>query len=622
MQKMPLVGRLRELDRVVSRLAAPGPAAFVIAGSAGVGKSRLAAEVADAVAGSGYSTEHLVATRAAGAIPFGAFRLPARARRRRRRHARPVAADERGGRERVESQAPAAPRRRRRPPPRRRLRHARPPAGADGLVQPDAERPQPRSGADAVTALWKDGLAERIHLDPLDEPDVRALAKGAVGGPVTGSAAHRSGDEAAATPSSARAARRGGGVRGGRRRAVGAPQPAAGAGAVGGLVDVPVGRPPSQTSEVLDLLALGEPLPLSLLEAVAAADSVEEAERAGLVVTVQRPGVEGGSAIPSTARCAASRWPALACAGSTQRPRGALGGRHRTRRRRPPPRPLEARRGGRQRSGSSGAPPAGAPALRRPPRVPSRRASLEAGGGVGAGLVLGKAELQSGRHAEAEQVLAGLVPQCTGDGERAAVANARSYNLGMLMGDHAAAEAVLDEALAALAEPAPRLRLLARRAVSSLSTGELGRALAAAVEVLDADAAVKAAEREAVNEPSTRRRSRSLSPAAATKRSPSPPPASTCTAAAATTPRPDADFLRGDRSRRRRPPRGRMRRWTALAPASRQATPRAPPPSHCSAGGRGIEAASSRRPRRCCARPPPWTGSCATRRHSAGARVA
>ena len=81
------------------------------------------------------------------------------------------------------------------------------------------------------------------------------------------------------------------------------------------------------------------------------------------------------------------------------------------------------------------------------------RAALEAGGGVGAGLVLGEAEFRSGRHAEAEQVLAGLVPICRDDTDLALVANARAYNFGVLMGDYVGASAVVDEALGAVSDP-------------------------------------------------------------------------------------------------------------------------------------------------------------------------
>jgi hypothetical protein len=45
----------------------------VLAGSAGVGKSRLAAEAARAAAHQGHATAHVMATRSAASIPFGPF---------------------------------------------------------------------------------------------------------------------------------------------------------------------------------------------------------------------------------------------------------------------------------------------------------------------------------------------------------------------------------------------------------------------------------------------------------------------------------------------------------------------------------------------------------------------
>jgi DNA-binding CsgD family transcriptional regulator len=109
---------------------------------------------------------------------------------------------------------------------------------------------------------------------------------------------------------------------------------------------------------------------------------------------------------------------------------------------------------------------------------------LEAGGGVAAGLALGEAEFFSGRHDEAERVLAGLETLCRDDEERAAVTNARVYNLGMLMGDAGAADAVLSEALVTIVEPAPRLRLLARRGIDRLYAGDLASALSDSEELI------------------------------------------------------------------------------------------------------------------------------------------
>src|SRR5262249_34374887 len=44
---------------------------------------------------------------------------------------------------------------------------------------------------DPVTALWKDGLAERVDLDPLSEADVGEVAAGTLGGPVAGASVRR-----------------------------------------------------------------------------------------------------------------------------------------------------------------------------------------------------------------------------------------------------------------------------------------------------------------------------------------------------------------------------------------------------------------------------------------------
>src|SRR5262249_24581375 len=66
----PLVGRDAELGAVFARLERDPSAALVIARPAGVGKSRLAREVADRAARRGWSTNVIVGTRAAPSIPF------------------------------------------------------------------------------------------------------------------------------------------------------------------------------------------------------------------------------------------------------------------------------------------------------------------------------------------------------------------------------------------------------------------------------------------------------------------------------------------------------------------------------------------------------------------------
>jgi DNA-binding CsgD family transcriptional regulator len=112
------------------------------------------------------------------------------------------------------------------------------------------------------------------------------------------------------------------------------------------------------------------------------------------------------------------------------------------------------------------------------------KAALARGGGAPAALALGEAEFYSGRHAEAEEALASGVDLCRDDQERAAIASARAYNLGMLMGDAPAAATVIADALRVIREPAARVRLLARQALNRVYAGDVESALADADELL------------------------------------------------------------------------------------------------------------------------------------------
>ena len=70
----PLVGRDEELALVAGRLGGSGGASVVIAGGAGVGKSRLLQAAADTARAGGVAVlPPVLATRAAASIPFGAL---------------------------------------------------------------------------------------------------------------------------------------------------------------------------------------------------------------------------------------------------------------------------------------------------------------------------------------------------------------------------------------------------------------------------------------------------------------------------------------------------------------------------------------------------------------------
>src|SRR3954464_7618941 len=172
----PLVARERELKSVRSA----GGGGVVITGEAGVGKTRLAREIAEAAVA---PVEWGRATRSAASMPLGAFAALLPAERgegvellARARHA---LAERAGGRRPVLcvddgqhlDDASAA------------LVHQLVAAGeAFAVVTVRRGERVP----DALQALWKDELCELIELDPLPREALDGLLRAALGGPVDG----------------------------------------------------------------------------------------------------------------------------------------------------------------------------------------------------------------------------------------------------------------------------------------------------------------------------------------------------------------------------------------------------------------------------------------------------
>ena len=74
MQAWPLTGRAEELEVIADVFRADGPhAGVLIAGSAGVGKTRLAREAMAAARNCGWAVHWVAGTVAAQSIPLGAF---------------------------------------------------------------------------------------------------------------------------------------------------------------------------------------------------------------------------------------------------------------------------------------------------------------------------------------------------------------------------------------------------------------------------------------------------------------------------------------------------------------------------------------------------------------------
>jgi predicted ATPase len=188
MKEWPLVGRDAVMERLEALLAAGESAGGVmLAGTPGVGKSRVGRECLLRAAKAGYATMRVAAIEAASSIPFGAFAplLPAS-----------LPAADRAERHQEMLQGAAA-----------RILEA---GGGRpvGLLIDDAHLLDGASATlayqlalmprvfvilavalgepapDAVTGLWKDGVVERLDLGPMDADTIGELLVEVLGGAV------------------------------------------------------------------------------------------------------------------------------------------------------------------------------------------------------------------------------------------------------------------------------------------------------------------------------------------------------------------------------------------------------------------------------------------------------
>src|SRR5215210_1642226 len=181
--RWPLVGREAELRSVAEALSEGSAGGVVIAGPAGVGKTRLAVEVSQLAAARGCTVAWVRATRSAASIPLGAFapllpaglpdgvELLARARQAladRARGRRLVLCVDDG---QLLDDASAA------------LVHQLVAAG-EAFATVTVRRGQP--APDALRALWKDELCALLELGGLSRGEVGDLLAAGLGGPIDG----------------------------------------------------------------------------------------------------------------------------------------------------------------------------------------------------------------------------------------------------------------------------------------------------------------------------------------------------------------------------------------------------------------------------------------------------
>ena len=484
----PLAGRGAELRFVAEALAEGTAGGVVIAGPAGVGKTRLVVEAAQLAAARGCTVAWVRATRSAASIPLGAFAplLPATERPEgvellaRARHA---LAEHAAGRRLVLcvddgpllDDASAA------------LVHQLVAAGeAFAIVTVRQGDPVP----DALRALWKDELCAVLELQELSRDEVDGLLAAGLGGPVAGGTVTTMWELTRGNPLFLRElARHGvdrgllsedGGVWRWRGRVEAGTRLAE-------LVDLRIDGVGPGARGLLELVAVGGPLELGLLGpgAPAALEALERAELVERRTDGRRRFVDVGHPLHGEAvraRLTPTRLDALrAQLADAVEERGA-------------------RRGGdllrlatwRLESGATTDGALFARAAFQALAVPDpvlaerlARVAVQEGAGFRAELALGRALAAAGRGPEADALFAGLATRARDDAERAEVAVARARNLFWAVDRADDADAVLQAAERLVRDDALRHELTAQRVRLTAANGRPETALAAARPLLE-----------------------------------------------------------------------------------------------------------------------------------------
>ncbi len=485
----PLVGRDDLVDSLLAGTHSPGALLY---GAPGVGKSRLAREVVSRQAVLGSAVVVVRATASASTIPLGALAstLPPAAQ------GNPAA-----GLDALQEASTALVAR----AGARRLLlcvddmdlldaasatvvHGLVSTGAAGLV---GTMRSLVDGPDAVLALWKDEGVERVPVLPLGSEEVRRLVEHAVGGRISVATGRRMCELSGGNPlllrelvldaTSSNALRE---DDEGWWHWHGQPEPGP---ELTELVIARLGRLDQDDRDVLELLALGEPLPLAALQELGPGGSIDGLERRGLVEVTHGEGAwEARLAHPLYSQVLRTALPA----GRRLRlhRRLALGmATYWSGRRSQPLRlaywSLES---------DLDVDPkllieAAWDALRRFDVVVADRYATAAGadGGPVAELLRGIALDGDGRYIQARQVLSRLLAAAPGDDIAAQAASALAHSLAYGLGQPGEAKEVLTRVRSSLSDPFWAASLQADLADLLLSTGEIAEPSRLAVELLD-----------------------------------------------------------------------------------------------------------------------------------------
>jgi predicted ATPase len=288
----PLTGRDEELAAIQRAIGGTEVSGVVIAGAAGVGKTRLAREVLAWARAQGLVTRWAVATQAASTIPFGALAqlLPdpdehALDQAQLLRQAAAALQEGAGARRLVVGVDDA---------------HLLDGASAALIHQLVAASvafvvATVRSGErvlDAILGLWKDGLVERLELQALSRGEVEELTSVVLGGQVDGLTLHRLWTATQGNSLLLRELVLAGLELGELERRDDVWRwsgPLGVTSRVSDLIEARLGRLTEVQRALLELLAVGEPLGPSVLERLSEPGVIEALERQSLV-TVQQYG--------------------------------------------------------------------------------------------------------------------------------------------------------------------------------------------------------------------------------------------------------------------------------------------------------------------------------------------
>lgn len=495
-RRWPLVGREAELERVRRLLRSDRGGAIVLAGPAGVGKTRLGAECLELAADRGFVPLRVSGTQSVGRLPLGAFAafVPGLAADTDlptvlRQVARSVL--DRGAGAPVALLVDDA--------------HLLDPASAAlthllATGQDCCLLLTVRSGEPApppVIALWKDEVAPRLELTPFEPAEVGALLAAVLEGPVDGATLHRLWRRSEGNALFLREVVLGALETGRIRHEQGVWRlqgPLPPSFRLAEIVGARLGGPEHPHREALEVLAVGEPLELALLSAVG--DRVDlEALRRRALVRIDRSGrrLEVRLHHPLYGEVLRDRLSPLRARAVARALAEALHGTGARRREDVLRLATWSLEGGTSVEADIMLRAATTARERHDFGLAERLARVAVGAGAGfeAGLLLGQACWLQGRAEEAERHLRGLEAEAVSDAQRALLASVRVNVLDFGLSRADLAVEVAEAAEATLSDPAQRDQLTADRARILARSGSYRSALALAEPLLDrADGAV------------------------------------------------------------------------------------------------------------------------------------